>query len=247
LNRRRANIPNTIRNQLTSIWATESIESTELVRQLHRHCIAICHSPQYEIDNKDGLAQDWARVPLPRTRSLFQDLVDAGNLVTELLDPLASAEITVRTILGPEAISLGRVERVEGGSIRENELVISYAYYGAAKGRWEPRAFTADETAHSEWGENTGDLYLSERIRLRNVPELVWKYEIGGYPVLKKWLGYRDGRRRPGSTLSLAEIEHFRSMIQRIASLLVLHPKLDRLYEMCLVDCIRRDEVLGTA
>src|ERR1700730_6139203 len=227
---------------LTSIWSADTIQPPEQVGRLHGHGLAVCHSPQYEADNKDGLAQDWARVPLPRNLLQFESIVEAGDLIAQLLDPTTSAETAVRTILGPEAISLGRVEQLQGGQIRESDLVISYSYYGAAKGRWEPRAFAADEIAHSEWGENSGDLFFNDRICVRNVPERVWKYEIGGYPVLKKWLGYRDERRRPNTTLSLAEIEPFRSMIQRIASLLVLQSQLNRLYEMCLVDCIRAEE-----
>ena len=64
-----------------------------------------------------------------------------------------------------------------------------------------------------------------------NVPKAVCSYEIGGYPVLKKWLGYRQAGRRDGPPLTLAERQHFRSMIQRIAALLALHEVTDVLYE----------------
>jgi Type ISP C-terminal specificity domain len=33
----------------------------------------------------------------------------------------------------------------------------------------------------------TGDLYLNESIFLAHVPREIWRYELGGYPVLKKW------------------------------------------------------------
>lgn len=46
-------------------------------------------------------------------------------------------------------------------------------------------------------------------------------------------LGYRDQGRRPGQPLTLPEALHLRSMIQRIAALLVLQPELDSLYERC--------------
>lgn len=243
--RRRANLPDALMQKLNAVWAAESIDARELVRRLQKYCLAICHSPQYETDNKDGLAQDWARIALPRLHSVFQDIVEAGSVVAQLLDPTASAENAIQRTLGPDATPLGRVEAVQGGNVRETELVVSYSYYGAAKGRWERRAYTVQETAHEEWGEYTGDLFLNERIWVRNVPEKIWKYEIGGYPVLKKWLGYRDEKRRPNTTLNLSEINHFRSMVKRIASLLILHNRLDRLYETCLGDCMGREELLG--
>lgn len=64
-----------------------------------------------------------------------------------------------------------------------------------------------------------------------------WKLSVslpvvrfGGYPTLKKWLGYRQANRRREHPLTLAEAHHFRSMIQRLAALLTLHQQLDQLY-----------------
>lgn len=68
------------------------------------------------------------------------------------------------------------------------------------------------------WGERTGDLYLNEEADFANVPELVWTYQLGGYPVLKKWLGYRQADRRDGKALTDDERRWFRQIIQRIAA-----------------------------
>jgi len=75
------------------------------------------------------------------------------------------------------------------------------------------------------------------------VPEHVWRYELGGYPVIKKWLGYRDRGRRPGIPLSVQESAHLRGMVQRIAALLLLHPTLDGLYERACQDCFSAEEL----
>lgn len=64
-----------------------------------------------------------------------------------------------------------------------------------------------------------------------NVPEAVWTYQLGGYPVLKNWLGYRQADRRDGWSLTDDERKWFRQIIQRIAALLVLDPQLDALYQ----------------
>jgi hypothetical protein len=212
---------------------------------LFRCSVAICHSPQYELDNRDGLAQDWARLPLPRSAVTARELFAAGNTVSQLLDPHSRADFAIQRVIADQGRSLARLERVDGGSIRENDLVVEYSYYGSAAGRWEHRGYLSEENAHLSWGESTGDLYMSSDICFRNIPERVWKYELGGYPVLKKWLGYRDRQRRPGHSLTLAEVEHFRSMARRIAALLVFHSTLDRLYEQCLADFFPIDELSG--
>jgi hypothetical protein len=107
---------------------------------------------------------------------------------------------------------------------------VTVSYYGAAKGNWKPRAFSDEEDAAIEWGDHTGDLYINGEVYFANVPVAVWRFELGGYPTLKKWLGYRQTNRRGGRPLTLAEAHHLRSMIQRLAGLLTLHRHLDQLY-----------------
>lgn len=85
--------------------------------------------------------------------------------------------------------------------------------------------------SHPTWGDATGDLYLNEGVFLSHVPEEIWKYELGGYPVLKKWLGYRQEDCRGGVPSSLQELDYFRGMIMRIAAVLILHSRLDECYE----------------
>ncbi len=75
------------------------------------------------------------------------------------------------------------------------------------------------------------------------MPANVWSHELGGYPVLKKWLGYRHADRRGGRPLTLAEAEHFRSMVQRLAALLVLAPALDAAYEAASAECFTAEEL----
>jgi hypothetical protein len=74
-------------------------------------------------------------------------------------------------------------------------------------------------TDYSEtWGERTGDLFLNDDAYFGNVPELVWNYQLGGYPVLKKWLGYRQADRGDGKALTNDEGQWFRQIIQRVAA-----------------------------
>jgi Type ISP C-terminal specificity domain len=68
------------------------------------------------------------------------------------------------------------------------------------------------------------------------VPELVWTYQLGGYPVLKKWLSYRQADRRD-------ERRWFRQVIQRIAALLALGPSLDALYQDAAANAFTAEEL----
>lgn len=92
------------------------------------------------------------------------------------------------------------------------------------------------------WGSVTGDLYINDEAYFRHVPERVWRYELGGYPVIKKWLAYRDRGRRPGVPLSIAEVQHLRGMVHRIAAVLRLYESLDQLYERACADCFLTDD-----
>jgi hypothetical protein len=48
------------------------------------------------------------------------------------------------------------------------------------------------ETALVLLGATTFDIYLNDVAYWRNVPANVWRYTIGGYQVIKKWLSYRE-------------------------------------------------------
>jgi hypothetical protein len=116
-------------------------------------------------------------------------------------------------------------------------------YFGAAKGRWVERDFSVGEDPDPAWGEHTGDLYINPEVWLANVPVHVWKHELGGYPVLRKWLGYRSADRRGGAPLTPKEAQHLRSIVQRLAALLALRPELDAAYEEAAADAFTAEEL----
>ena len=65
----------------------------------------------------------------------------------------------------------------------------------------------------------TFDVHLNDAAFWRDVPAAVWRYRLGGYQVLKKWLSYRE---RPilGRDLTPGEVRHFTDTARRIAALL---------------------------
>lgn len=79
-------------------------------------------------------------------------------------------------------------------------------------------------------GERTLDVYLNDEAMWANVPKNIWSYTLGGYPVIKKWLSYRE-REILGRPLNADEVAYMSEMIRRIAAILLLGPSLDANYE----------------
>lgn len=232
---RKANLGETTWNTLRDAWNLKGDlgdkDAKRLCRALFRYCTAITHAHQYETDHKDSLAQDWPRIPIPKDKAQFEEIATLGEKVSCLLNPLVNASSILKAILGKDAKTLGVVERVGGGSVGESDLLVEYSYYGAATGRWQERSVKESEAQRTEWGDLTGDLYLNESIFLGHVPAEIWRYEMGGYPVLKKWLGYRQSNRRGGASLTLKELDDLRGIVHRLAALLTFRPLLDAAYE----------------
>jgi hypothetical protein len=236
----RANLSENFWRAVSREWGLEGgLESEKakfFVRRLFRVCLALCHAPQYEEEHRESLAQDWAHVPVPRNVAVFDSLAEAGGLIATLLNPLADPRAALKATLGDYSRQLAVLAATDETAVREDDLVVSVPHFAASRGGWRSREFTEIEVPPYSLGEVTGDLYINDRVFFRNVPEDVWRYELGGYPVLKKWLGNRDARRRNNRPLSLSEKDYFRAMVQRIAALLALRHHLDELYERAAAD-----------
>jgi hypothetical protein len=209
---------------------------------------AVLYAPSYQAEHKSALGADWAHLPIPKDATVFSALAAEGERVTRLLDGNKPASDIIEAVLGAERTrELGRLRRTDGKQVRPEDLMVTVTYWGGGKGGWKPRPFLAEELPAPEfasaWGERTGDLYLNDAGYFGNVPELVWSYQLGGYPVLKKWLGYRQADRRDGKPLTDAERRWLREVIQRIAALLALGPRLDELYQAAASNAFTAEEL----
>lgn len=149
---------------------------------------------------------------------MFDRLVELGEQVIRLLDANRDAQDVIEAILGHHrASTIGAMHRQDGEQITTEDLKITVTYWGGGKGRWRARAFIEEEKPDAQyaiaWGIRTGDLFINSTAFFANVPEAIWTYQIAGYPVLKKWLGYRQADRRDGMPLTNDERRWFRSMI----------------------------------
>jgi hypothetical protein len=78
-------------------------------------------------------------------------------------------------------------------------------------------------------GATTYDVYLNSNVIWRNIPAGVWRYTIGGYQVIKKWLSFRE-HKVLGRAISLDELDEITKISGRIAALLLMGPNLDAGY-----------------
>ena len=88
------------------------------------------------------------------------------------------------------------------------------------------REYTADERtvlggATDILGQTTFDIYLNGNAYWCHVQTAVWRYKLGGYQVLKKWLSYRE-RGVLGRALRPEEVGYFTDMGRRIGQMLQL-------------------------
>ncbi|MFO7695646.1 MAG: type ISP restriction/modification enzyme [Anaerolineae bacterium] len=243
----RANLAPDLWAALGKAWSIKGTLSDqgaiELARSLFRLVLAMVHAPQYEDDHREALSIDWARLPIPRAKEVFSRSVDLGTQVALLLDAQANPSPVLRSKLPKAGRTLAVVASTVSRTVREEDLQVLIAYNGAASGRWIEREYGSEDEGVPATAEATGDLYISETVCFRNVPAGVWRYRLGGYPVLKKWLGHRQANRRAGRPLTLAESRYFRSIVQRIAALIALGPELDAAYATAAADAFTVDEL----
>ena len=132
--------------------------------------------------------------------------MQAGERIATLLEPSEDPEPTAAGVLGADRLRvLGVLRRVDGAPVEARDLNLTASYFGAAKGDRRPRVYREEESPVPEWGAGTGDLHINDEVCFANVPDAVWGLELGGYPVLKKWLDYRQANRQAGRPLTLAE------------------------------------------
>lgn len=73
------------------------------------------------------------------------------------------------------------------------------------------------------------NIWINDRVYWSNVPADVWAMTIGGYPVVKKWLSYRE-HKVLGRALKTDELFYVTEVVRRLKALLLLGPDLDANY-----------------
>lgn len=185
------------------------------------HALAILHAPAYRAENAGALRMDWPRLPWPASREALAASAALGRQVAALLDADQPVPKVTAGLVREELRTLGVLRRVDGGVLAPTvDLEVTAGWGIRGQG---------GIAMPSEGRREDDRVYLNERTCWEGVPDAVWQFSLGGYPVLKKWLSYRESRLL-GRALSSDEAKHFTDMVRRIAALLALGPELDANY-----------------
>ncbi|NQT18769.1 MAG: N-6 DNA methylase [Planctomycetes bacterium] len=234
-----ANLSDRARAYLAELGIRDPDDDAETAGLIWMHALAIGYSPAYLTENADGVRQDWPRIPLPKTKKALLKSAELGRRVAALLNtekPVAGVTCgRIRSELRP----VGIVSKTDGGALDpsagELDLTAGWGHDGKerpcmpGKGKCEVRR-QEHEQLKKALGDETLDVYLNKVAYWSNIPRAVWEYRIGGYPVVKKWLSYRE-KVKLGRGLKLEEAEYVTEMARRLAALILLQPMLDENYQ----------------
>lgn len=250
-----ANLSASARKYLQAIGVENPDADAERASLLWMHALAIGYSPAYLKENKDGIRQDWPRIPLPASKEALEGSARLGQAVGALLDIDGPVKGVISGTVRPELRVIGPVEKIGEGRIDPDagnlDLTAGWGHRRKggvvmpAKGKVVRRGYEqeelealrkgaaalglSDDEAIRLLGQTTYDVFLNGNVCWRNVPENVWGFYIGGYQVIKKWLSYRE-RDILGRGLTLEEAREVTGMARRIAAILLVQPALDKNY-----------------
>jgi len=250
----RANLSKQARDYLRSMGIDNPDANVDTAELLWMHVLAIGCSRAYLAEHGEAIRSDWPRIPLPSSQDVLQKSGSLGREVAALLDTERSSKGITEGTIRAELKSIGRIGRVDDRSINPDsgdlDVTVGWGHGGQGvimpgSGKIVERAYTPAEsaaiedgavalgispaTALSLLGGSTFDIYLNQFVRWQNIPANVWRYVIGGYQVLKKWLSYRE-QTVLGRPLTVDEVQEFTNIARRMAALLLLEPTLDENY-----------------
>ena len=234
---RRPNLSIAAQKYLTALDAS--------VEDLFHRTLAVLHDPAYRQANAGALRMGWPRIPLPGWPNGEADGAAAalarsasrGRSLVALLDPDVLVPGVTQAPFRPEMAVIAVPATTDGRNMTGDDFAVTAGWGHLGKGdavmpgqgRVVERPFTPEErSSMAAWhdmfnpvGDTTLDVYLNDRAFWRNVPLPVWRYKLGGYQVLKKWLSYRE-RGVLGRVLRAVEVLHFAAVGRRIGGILTL-------------------------
>ena len=233
-NSRRANLTATAERYLDRLGVD--------VEDLFHHVLAVLHDPGYRVANAGALRMEWPRIPLPgwpdggekNKAAALAESVARGRELTALLDPDTAVPGVTQGPLRQEGAVIAVPATTDGRNMANADFTIAagWGHFGTGnavmpgQGHATERAYTPEERAAlgdalSALGETTFDIHLNSHALWRNVPATIWRYKLGGYQVLKKWLSYRE-HSILGRPLRPDEVQYFTDTARRIQKIIVL-------------------------
>ncbi len=183
----------------------------------------------------------WPRIPLPSwgdddDEDPMATLVRSaarGRKLASLLDPDTPVPGVTTGQLRPDVATIAVPATTDGRNMTGDDFAVTagWGHFGSSsavmpgQGSIVERTFSPEERLLLDdpliAGATTLDVHLNKHAFWHNVPAVVWRYKLGGYQVLKKWLSYRE-HAVLGRPLKPEEVPHFANTARRIAAILAL-------------------------
>jgi hypothetical protein len=172
---------------------------------------------------------------------MLRTSAELGAQAAALLNPHVPVDGVDSGLLAGHLRTVAAIERVDGRPVNPatGDLAVTAGWGivqpravmpGAGKYRIRQPGTTGSDGLSAEdldvLGDQVLDIYLNDEVLWRGVPGAVWDYKIGGFPVLRKWLSYRD-KRVLGRNLTTGEARVFTAIARRLTALVLLGPHLD--------------------
>ena len=203
---RRPNLTGTARRYLDRMGAS--------VEDLFHHVLATLHDPAYRAANAGALRMEWPRIPLPDDAQDLAGSAACGREIAALFDPETPVPGVTQAPLRPGLAAIAVPATTSGRNMASGDFALTAGWgHVGASGAVMPGQGRVTERG------SVFDVHLNDAAFWRGVPAAVWRYRLGGYQVLKKWLSYRE---RPilGRDLTPGEVQHFTDTARRIVALL---------------------------
>ncbi|MBH5323495.1 type ISP restriction/modification enzyme [Aurantiacibacter sediminis] len=191
----------------------------------------VLHSPDYRETFAEFLKIDFPRIPYPASPEVFRHVSEKGEALRRLhlMEPAAIGE-TAYPFMGEcedeaerNVVASGYPKFTpsplagEGGAPDGAEGVGTDAEASAGAADPSPNPLPQGERAI------VGRVHINKHQYFDGVPEIAWKFHIGGYQPAQKWLKDRKGRE-----LSFADFQHY----QRIVKILIETDRIMREIEL---------------
>lgn len=173
--------------ELTFTNEKEPTENTFAPIDILDYIYAVLHSPSYREKYKEFLKIDFPRVPYPKDRDTFWQLVKLGGELRQ-----------IHLLESPAVDNFITRYPVDGSNIVEKVTFEIYNY----------DTEIPDENGVCHYPDYLGAVCINDSQYFADVPLSAWNFYIGGYQPAQKWL--KDRRTR---TLSFDDILHYQKII----------------------------------
>lgn len=172
---------------LTFTNEKETTKNTFAPIDILDYIYAVLHSPTYREKYKEFLKIDFPRMPYPKDKDIFWQLVKLGGEIRQ-----------IHLLESPTVEKYKTKYPVDGDNKVSKIKFIPYIYTNEVP----------DENGNFNYPDYLGSVYINETQYFADVPTSAWEFYIGGYQPAQKWLKDRKER-----TLEFDDILHYQKII----------------------------------